>query len=358
MYPMPLAYLASVDALETYLQSKHLSWEKCQLPDKEQCRSLFTLRIPLSYANLINWKDPEDPLRMMVMPSLLEKNIQNYELSDPIGDSSHEPVPGLIHRYPNRCLLLCTTYCGVHCRFCFRRDVIGKPRPIDIHAGEGYLRSHPEIAEVIFSGGDPLTFPIAFLRGMLSMLDSIASVRVIRFHTRLAVMDPSVLSTEWISALAILTGKRIVIVLHCNHAREISPQLRASVQRLQAVGIVVLSQSVLLQGVNDSTSALQELFWNLFIDGIIPYYLHHLDYAKGTHHFRISVSKGKALYASLRGRLPGYCIPEYVVDLPGGDGKFPVMQLQELRDGHYLAYSWDQREVEYVDQAVLTSDQQ
>lgn len=346
---MQSTYLASVDALETYLHSIHLSWEDCQLPNKEECRSLFALRIPVSYANLIDWKDPEDPLKAMVMPSLLEKIEEPYQLSDPIGDHTHEPVPGLIHRYTDRCLLLCTTYCGVHCRFCFRRDVIGKPRPIDLKACENYLRSHPEIHEVIFSGGDPLTFPLEFLKQMLTLLESVTSIQVVRFHTRLAVMDPSVLSTEWVACLRENSTKRCVVVLHCNHPREITPQLHVQVQQLHSAGISILSQSVLLKGVNDSTVTLQELFWNLFLSGILPYYLHHLDYAKGTHHFRVSVPRGQELYASLRGKIPGYCIPDYVVDLPGGDGKFPVLQLEHLESNRYRATSWDQREVIYID---------
>lgn len=346
---MPINYLASVDALQTYLASKQLSWEECNLPNKVQCRSLFALRIPVAYAELINWRDPLDPLRAMVMPTVQEQAIEPYELADPIGDHTHEPVPGLIHRYPDRCLLLCTTYCGVHCRFCFRREVIGKPRAFDVKACEAYLREHKEIKEVIFSGGDPLTFPIAFLQSMLTMLSSINSVHVIRFHTRLAVMDPSVLSSDWIAAVTSDSSRRVVVVLHCNHAREITPELSLRVLRLQQAGITVLSQSVLLKGVNDSTDALRELCWNLVQNRIIPYYLHHLDYAKGTHHFRVSVPRGQELYASLRGTLPGYCIPEYVVDLPGGDGKFPVMQLKQIGPQQYRAQSWDKRDVLYTD---------
>jgi lysine 2,3-aminomutase len=327
---MTLPYIHSTEALETYLQERGLTWEKAHLPAKSTIQENFSIRFPRFYANLINWQDADDPLRKLVLPDQNELEVHPYELSDPIGDHTHEPVPGLIHRYPNRCLLLLTTHCIVHCRFCFRRDVIGKPLPTDIVGIEKYLREHTEIHEVIFSGGDPATLPAAFLKHFTEKLGPLAHIDTWRFHTRTLVVDPLYVQDDWIEEIAHLENKQKIIVLHVDHPREVTPELKALVEKLRQKQISVLSQTVLLKGVNDSVETLTNLFTALSAIGVKPYYLHHLDKARGTNHFRVSIEEGQELYKQLRGKISGYSIPEYVLDLPGGDGKVPVMWLRKI----------------------------
>jgi len=335
--------------LESYLLSKGLSWEECQLPNTDEFGGLFPMRIPRFYADLINWKDPSDPLRLMVIPDIQEKNVKNYELEDPIGDKSHEPVPGLIHRYPDRCLLLFTTHCGVHCRFCFRRDVVGKVRPIDIQAVYKYLEKTPEIREVIFSGGDPSTFPSEFFENVLTPLSEIPHIKTIRVHTRGFVVDPTTFSQSWLKAFLGNGRSNRTIVLHINHPSEVTSELGEMVQKLKTAGVLILSQSVLLKGVNDNKETLLKLFNSLSEIGVKPYYLHHLDKARGTHHFRVSIEHGKKLFMSLRGQLAGYKLPEYVLDLPGGDGKVPVMWLRSKESGIYEVENFEGKLITYID---------
>ncbi len=350
---MSISYIENALALEDYLTQKNLTWEQCMLPTRMFFKETFPVRIPIKYADLIDWENPNDPLRMMVIPDPREHEVKDYELIDPIGDTTHEPVPGLVHRYPDRALLILTTYCGVHCRFCFRREYIGKPRHVDITACFEYLSKHPEIREVIFTGGDPATFPEGFLFSVLEKLSHIDHIKFVRFHTRALVMDPRMNPDSWLNVLKVLKGKQVLFALHINHPKEISKDLKKLVGKLRQRGVALLSQTVLLKGVNDTTETLKELFVSLVGIGIQPYYLHHLDYARGTHHFRISVENGQKLFSSLRGQIPGHCIPEYVVDLPGGDGKYPVMWLKDLGNGMYEAKNYRGERVEYKDPSFV-----
>ena len=346
-------YIDTLEQLSTYLQTKQLNWSECYLPSPTEMGKYFSLRLPKFYADLINWKDPNDPLRRMVIPDPRELEARTYELIDPIGDHTHEPVKGLIHRYPDRCLLLLTTHCTIHCRFCFRRDVIGTPLPIDVVGIELYLSSHPEIHEIIFTGGDPATIPVAFLENILSRLKKIDSIDTIRFHTRSMVVDPSVVTDEWLAMLNDLSDKRIVIAFHINHRREVTTELKSLCQKLSALRVTLLSQSVLLKGVNDNEAQLVALFKAIFAIGIKPYYLHHLDKARGTHHFRISIEQGRKLFEKLRGRISSYLMPEYVLDLPGGDGKVPVMWLSSLGGGNYEVLNFEGNKIIYHDEAAI-----
>ncbi len=342
--------IRTVQQLESFLHSKKLTWKECGLPDPTLFDETFPVRIPLFYANLIDWKNPNDPLRLMVIPDQNEKDIKEYELLDPIGDTSHEPVPGLIHRYPDRCLFLFTTHCAVHCRFCFRRDVIGQPRPAEILNAIEYIKNHTEIREVIFTGGDPGIFPAGFLENIFQKLSPLSHVKAIRFHTRALVSNPVGITPTWITSFDLLSQQKVV-VLHINHVREISEELKTLVQNLLKNNFKMYSQSVLLKGVNNSSEDLKQLFLGIVDAGITPYYLHHLDYARGTHHFRISVEEGKKLFSSLRGKIAGYALPEYVIDLPGGDGKYPVLWMKKLEGNMYEAKSWNGEKVIYRDQA-------
>jgi lysine 2,3-aminomutase len=346
---MAASYISSATELAAFLKKKGSSWEQAQLPSPELLAKNFVVRIPYFYANLIDWHNPQDPLRLMVIPSALELQVKQYELADPIGDHTHEPVPGLIHRYPNRCLLILTTHCSVHCRFCFRRDVIGTPLPVDFRGIFKYLQEHQEIKEVILSGGDPATLPAVFLQRVVTELATLNHITTVRIHSRALAIDPVAVGEKWLLVIEKALQPNKVIVLHINHHREITPELESLVRRLHKSGILVLSQSVLLKGINTTVETLRELFSTLSAVGITPYYLHHLDKARGTDHFRVSIEEGKQLFTKLRGTISGHSVPDYVLDLPGGDGKVPVMWLHQISPGVYQVENFQGKTITYSD---------
>lgn len=244
------------------------------------------------------------------------------DLADPIGDAAHSPLPGLVHRYPDRVLLLPTMGCAAHCRFCFRRDRVGARGLSDdqLDAALAYIAARPQIREVILSGGDPLTLPQSRLVALLARLDEIDSVETVRIHTRLAVHDPA----RALRVAATLAPERraaLWIALHVNHADELTPETQAAIRALHAAGAFLVSQTVLLAGVNDAADTLATLFRALVRLGVKPYYLHHPDRAAGTEHFRVPLARGRALVETLRGTLSGLAQPTYVLDIPGGHGK-------------------------------------
>jgi lysine 2,3-aminomutase len=261
-----------------------------------------------------------------VLPTAEEEAFAPGELHDPIGDDAHSPVPGVVHRYPDRALLLLTAACLVHCRFCFRREFVGQPARAlskeQFEAAFAYLAAHPEIWEVILSGGDVLTLPDAYLASVLARLRAITHVRVVRFHSRV----PAVLPDRMTDDLARLLRAHapVYMVAHVNHPREVTPEFVAAVGRLVDRGVPVLSQSVLMRGVNDDAAVLADLFRRLVEARVKPYYLHHPDLARGTGHFRVTIARGQALMRELRGRISGLCLPTYVLDIPGGHGKVPI----------------------------------
>lgn len=268
----------------------------------------------------------EDPVGLQFVPSGRELVTTEEELADPIGDDPFTPVKGITHRYPDRLLLKPMHLCPVYCRFCFRREVVGPGEgmlsPSEMEAAMDYVRGHPEIWEVIFTGGDPLHLSAARLEPILAALNDIEHVRVIRFHTRVPVVQPERITAELCETLKIDTP--VWIVVHTNHSQEIGPEARASLRRLSESGIPLLSQTVLLRGVNDSAEALESLFRTLIANRVKPYYLHHGDLARGTSHFRTSIEEGQALMTALRGNVSGVCQPTYVLDIPGGHGKVPI----------------------------------
>ncbi|MDZ4200366.1 MAG: KamA family radical SAM protein, partial [Kiritimatiellia bacterium] len=294
----------------------------------------FPIRLTRYYAGLIDWNDPEDPLRKMVWPHPLERVSKAYELRDPIGDAPHSPGPGLIHRYPDRCLLLTPYGCAVHCRFCFRRNRLAEPAA-PMEAWLGYLRRHTEIREAIFSGADPLMMPEGELRRTILEFKTIPHLKRFRFHTRVPIVAPYRMTDSRVETLALAAP--CVVALHINHPREWTTEARGAVGRLREAGIRLLSQTVLLKGVNDAAPILADLFCALSAEGVRPYYLHHLDWAAGTDRFRISIERGLALFRELNDRLGEDVCPDYVVDLPGGFGKVPVMRLERLSGSRYRA---------------------
>lgn len=268
----------------------------------------------------------DDPVARQFVPRAEELVPGADSLPDPIGDTVHEPASGLTHRYPDRVILHVTRTCDVYCRFCFRREVVGESGPLpeaDLAAALGYIRATPTIREVILTGGDPLTLSPRRLAALLARLGEIGHVEVIRIHSRGPVVAPERVNAALIAALKAVPV--VYMVVHTNHARELTPAAAAALARLADAGVPLLSQTVLLRGVNDSAEALAELFRNLVRHRVTPYYLHHCDLARGTSHFRTTIAEGQQIMAELRGRLSGLCLPTYVLDIPGGFGKVPVL---------------------------------
>ncbi len=291
-----------------------------------QVASRWSVGLTPGLAVRIDRADPADPLARQFVPDEEELLADPDELADPIGDLAHRPVPGIVHRYPDRALLLPTSACAVYCRFCFRRERVGPNGDAlsseELERALAYLESHPEIWEVILSGGDPLVLSPRRLGAIVRRLDAIPHVRAIRVHTRVPAADPALVTPELVGALA--AEKAVWIVLHANHVRELDPAARAACARLTSAGIPLLAQTVLLAGVNDDPAALEELFRALVAMRVKPYYLHHLDLAPGTARFRTSIAAGQELVRGLRGRVSGLCQPTYVLDIPGGAGKVPI----------------------------------
>jgi len=288
----------------------------------------YAVAITPGLAALIDRNDPHDPIARQFVPSAAEIDHQPQELSDPIGDDARSPVDGVVHRYPDRVLLKLTHVCAVYCRFCFRREMIGPGKPnalsqASLAAALDYIRSRPEIWEVILTGGDPLVLSARRLRAVMKALSEIAHVKVVRIHTRVPIADPARITSDLVRAMK-FKGKPTYVAVHVNHARELTPRARAACARLADAGIPLLGQSVLLAGVNDTPEALGELMRALVECRIKPYYLHHGDLAPGTAHLRTDIANGQDLMRSLRGRFSGLCQPAYVLDIPGGYGKSPI----------------------------------
>jgi lysine 2,3-aminomutase len=235
-------------------------------------------------------------------------------------------VPGIVHRYPDRALLKPLLVCPVYCRFCFRREHVGPAGGLlsdtQIETALDYLRETPAIREVILTGGDPLLLSPRRLKFLLSALDAMPHVELIRIHTRVPVADPSLVTD--ILAATLETDTPLWLVLHANHAREFSDAALSALRRIRLAGVPLLGQSVLLRGVNDTEAALEALFVAMLRARIKPYYLHHLDPAPGTAHFHVPIEEGQRLLRNLRGRITGLAWPTYVLDIPGGHGKVPI----------------------------------
>jgi lysine 2,3-aminomutase len=293
----------------------------------EQAAARYAVAITPEMAALIDPTDAADPIARQFVPDPAELDVRPAERADPIGDHAHSPIEGIVHRYPDRVLLKLTHVCAVYCRFCFRREMIGPTAAAltkqQLEAAIDYVAAHPEVWEVILTGGDPLVLSARRIRQVVAWLSAIAHVKIIRVHTRVPVADPSRVTPELIRALK-ARGKATYVVVHVNHAREMTEPARQACARLIDAGIPMLSQSVLLAGVNDDAQTLSELMRALVECRIKPYYLHHGDLAPGTAHLRTSIERGQELMRQLRGRVSGLCQPTYVLDIPGGHGKSPI----------------------------------
>ena len=310
--------------------------EPSQVEKLVKVAARYAVAITPAIAELIDPSDPNDPIARQFVPSELELNTSIAENPDPIGDERHGKVEGIVHRYPDRVLLKLCHVCPVYCRFCFRREMVGPGEDQFLSADAlelalEYIGAHPQIWEVIMTGGDPLMLSprrIANLNQRLSVLDH---VKVVRWHTRVPVADPARITNEFVQALR--GTKATYVAVHVNHPRELSDEARAACAKLADAGICLLGQSVLLKGVNDDAATLEALMRAQVESRIRPYYLHHPDLAPGTAHFRTEIARGQALVTELRAGASGLCQPQYVLDIPGGYAKAPLSPCDAERQG-------------------------
>jgi lysine 2,3-aminomutase len=327
-----------------------------RLPALKAVAARYALALPPALADLIDRDDPSDPIARQFVPDAAELARRPEESADPIGDDAFSPLEGVVHRYPDRVLLKLTPVCAVYCRFCFRRETVGpdKARPLSpatLARALQYIRTHEEIWEVILTGGDPLVLSPRRLRAVMKQLSTIRHVKIVRIHTRVPVAAPARVSAELVRALK-ASGKATYVAVHVNHAHELAPAARAACARMADGGLVLLGQSVLLAGVNDTAEALGDLMRACVECRIKPYYLHHGDLAPGTGHLRADIATGQELMRRLRGRLSGLCQPSYVLDIPGGHGKSPIGPVYIERAGcnghaYYLVEDFNGRRHAY-----------
>ncbi len=297
-----------------------------RIAEIERVAERYAVAVTPALAALIDPADSADPIARQFIPDGRELVQAPDEAPDPIGDGAHAPLAGIVHRYPDRVLLTPILHCPFYCRFCFRRERVGGAKAVlsaaELEAALDYIRGREEVWEVVLTGGDPLMLPVKRLKALVAALDAIAHVAVIRIHSRVPVGDPARVSPALVAALG--SEKALWLAIHCNHPRELSPAAAAACRRLVEAGIPLLGQSVLLKGVNDDAAVMEALMRAMVQNRIKPYYLHHLDRAPGTAHFRATIAAGQAIMRQLRGRVSGLCQPCYVLDIPGGHGKSPI----------------------------------
>lgn len=291
-----------------------------------QAGGRLAVRITPHFLSLIDPADPADPLRLQVIPRPEELVSHPEELADPCGEEKDEKTPGLVHRYPDRVLLLVTDRCATYCRYCTRARLVSGARGRRLHPDFGaalaYLRQHTEVRDVLLSGGDPLLLPDARLDSMLSALRELPHIELLRIGSRVPIMLPQRITPALCRMLR--RHSPLFLSTHCNHPRELSPAAEHALSLLADSGIPLGNQSVLLRGVNDSADTQRLLAHRLLQCRVRPYYLYQCDLTPGTRHFRTRIQDGLEILSRLRGFTSGYAVPQYVVDAPGGGGKVPL----------------------------------
>ena len=299
-------------------------------PEKYAGTKLANTRLALAitpyFFNLIDPADEHCPIRRQVIPRVEETHTAPWEMSDPCGEDSHSPVPGLVHRYPDRVLFLVTDRCAAYCRYCTRSRLVSNASGYDFHPEFDrqiqYIREHKEVRDVLLSGGDPLLFNDQKLEHLLDRLRAIRHVEFLRIGTRIPIFLPQRITPEFCAML-----KRfhpLFISIHANHPRELTTEVRDALARLADAGIPLGNQSVLLRQVNDDVTVMKALVQKLLLCRVKPYYIYQCDLISGSAHLRASVRKGLEIMENLRGHTSGYAVPQYVIDAPGGGGKVPV----------------------------------
>ena len=286
----------------------------------------LALGITPHFFNLIDREDPDCPIRRQVVPRIEESNTASDEMLDPCGEDSNMPVPGLVHRYPDRVLLLVTDRCASYCRYCTRSRVVSgageQELTMDLEGAFAYLEKHPEVRDVLLSGGDPLLLSDSKLDAILTRLRQIPTIEFIRIGTRIPIFLPQRITTDLLNVLK--KHQPLWMSVHSNHPKELTQEVRMALGRLADAGIPLGNQSVLLKGVNDRADTLKSLFHKLLLCRVRPYYLYQCDLISGSAHLRTTIREGQEIMEQLRGHTTGYAVPTYVVDGPGGGGKIPI----------------------------------
>ena len=303
--------------------------------DIETVSHRYAIAISPIMTALLDKTNSDDPIAKQFVPSTQELITTPNERADPIGDKTHSPVKGIVHRYPDRVLLKLLHTCPVYCRFCFRREVVGPNGDGNLDALQQqaaleYIAANPQIWEVILTGGDPLMLSPRRIQNAMEMLGRIDHVKVIRWHTRVPIVTPESVTDEMLNALQAST-KTTYIAIHANHPREFTQAACNAILRLREAKIMLVSQTVLLKNINDDADTLEKLMRCFVENGIKPYYLHHADLAPGTSHFRTSITKGQNLMRMLQGRLSGLCLPTYVLDILEALAKPQSGQITQLK---------------------------
>lgn len=316
----------------------------------------LAMAITPHFFNLIDQDDPECPIRRQIIPRIEETWTSPYEMSDPCGEDSHMPVPGLVHRYPDRVLFLVTDRCAAYCRYCTRSRVVSgageQELETDYEAAFRYLEEHTEVRDVLLSGGDPLLFSDGKLEKILSRLRQIEHIEFLRIGSRIPVFLPQRITP----ALCEMLQKYhpLFMSVHVNHPRELTIEVKEGLERLANHGIPLGNQSVFLRGVNDSVEVMKALVQKLLMCRVKPYYLYQLDLIEGSSHLQAPVAKGIEVIEGLRGHTTGYAIPQYVIDAPGGGGKVPVNPdyVLQRNEERVVIRNFEGRTFEYPEPAV------
>jgi EF-P beta-lysylation protein EpmB len=299
---------------------RFLELDICSAPYKIIENQKFPFLAPLSYAGRMRKRDWYDPLLLQVLPRSEESVEQEGFSDDAVGDMAAQTTPGLLHKYDSRVLLISSRFCAMHCRFCFRRCY-----PLGFAIEEPvwrYIRENREVNEVILSGGDPLCLDPADFEYFAQHIIAIPHVKTVRIHTRTPVADPGRVSKGIVDIISYVnSAKACIVVIHANHANELAADCSDALTRLRATGALLLNQSVLLRGINDSAGQLRRLSTALLDHGILPYYLHQLDRVRGAWHFEVEEARGKKILSELRDTLPGYAVPRYVREVAGEKSK-------------------------------------
>lgn len=298
-------------------------------PEEEEAlrlKGLFRVDITPYFATLADPHDPSCPIRRQIIPTTQELVPFEAESVDSLAEEAHSPVPGLVHRYPDRVLMLVTTQCASYCRFCTRSRIVGDPKRMfseaDYQRQLEYIAAHPEIRDVLLSGGDPLSLPERVLESLLTRLRAIPHVDIIRIGTRIPLFLPQRITDQYVAMLR--RFHPLWINVHFNHPKELAPEVETALNRLADAGIPLGAQTVLMAGINDCPNIMLALMHKLVKNRVRPYYIYQCDLVHGAGHFRTPVAKGVEIMEALRGRTSGYAVPTFVIDAPEGGGKVPI----------------------------------
>ncbi|MDD3180833.1 MAG: KamA family radical SAM protein [Opitutaceae bacterium] len=338
--------LTTVEQMERHMTLTSEEKEGCRLSNHK-----LALAITPYFFNLIDRDDPDCPIRRQVIPRGEEMNVSQEEMLDSLGEDAHSPVPGLVHRYPDRVLFLVTDRCAAYCRYCTRSRLVSNAQDYNFHPeyeqALRYIEAHPEVRDVLLSGGDPLLLSDKKLDHLLGRLRAIPHVEFIRIGSRIPVFLPQRITPD----LCEIFKKHgpVWMSIHVNHPRECTAELREACEKLAFAGVPLGNQSVLLRGVNDGVEVMKELVHRLLQMRVRPYYLYQMDLITGGSHFKVDVRKGLEIIRALRGYTTGYAVPQYVIDAPGGGGKVPINPeyVEKITDEEVVFRNYEGRRYHY-----------